>query len=181
MFVVDMREASGLGAVHIPNAGDEHRTQDARPVHQDGHRSAEAAGPAQGDGAAGDDGSPDERRGNLDRFDALWRAAAEEPFEEPSPAAELNVERNLSGGTQALTIDESFAFGPASLVVSPGTRIAVLNQDRAPHTVTAVNKSFDSGTIPAGQRGEFTAPRSPGTYPYICTIHPSMTGTLIVK
>jgi plastocyanin len=76
---------------------------------------------------------------------------------------------------------KNFAFGPASLVVAPGTKITVLNQDRAPHTVTAVNKSFDSGTIPGGQRGEFTAPSSPGTYPYICTIHPSMTGALIVK
>jgi plastocyanin len=76
---------------------------------------------------------------------------------------------------------KNFAFGPASLVVAPGTKITVLNQDRAPHTVTAVNKSFDSGTIPGGQRGEFTAPSSPGTYPYICTVHPSMTGALIVK
>jgi plastocyanin len=76
---------------------------------------------------------------------------------------------------------KNFAFGPASLVVAPGTKITVLNQDRAPHTVTAVNKSFNSGTIPGGQRGEFTAPSSPGTYPYVCTIHPSMTGALIVK
>ncbi len=76
---------------------------------------------------------------------------------------------------------KNFAFGPASLVVAPGTKVTVLNQDRAPHSVTAVNKSFDSGTIPGGQRGEFTAPSSPGTYPYICTIHPSMTGALIVK
>lgn len=75
----------------------------------------------------------------------------------------------------------NFAFGPATMVVAPGTKITVVNQDRVPYTVTAVNKSFDSGTIPGGRSGVFTAPSTPGTYPYICTVHPSMTGTLIVK
>jgi plastocyanin len=75
----------------------------------------------------------------------------------------------------------NFAYGPSSLAVSPGAKVAVMNEDRAPHTVTARNKSFDTGTIAGGQRGEFTAPTSPGTYPYICTVHPSMVGTLIVK
>jgi plastocyanin len=76
---------------------------------------------------------------------------------------------------------KNFAYGPSTLVVGPGTKVTVANQDRAPHTVTAVNKAFDSGTIAGGQRGTFTAPNTPGTYPYVCTIHPSMTGTLIVK
>jgi plastocyanin len=76
---------------------------------------------------------------------------------------------------------KNFVFGPASLAVGPAAKITVVNEDRAPHTVTAVNKSFDSGTVPGGQRGGFTAPSSPGTYPYVCTIHPSMTGVLIVK
>jgi plastocyanin len=76
---------------------------------------------------------------------------------------------------------KNFAFGPSSLVVAPGTKVSVVNMDKAPHTVTAVNKSFDTGTIAGGQSGTFTAPNTPGTYPYICTVHPSMTGTLIVK
>lgn len=76
---------------------------------------------------------------------------------------------------------KNFAFGPSTMVVAPGTKISVVNEDRAPHTVTAVNKSFDTGTISGGQRGVFTAPNTPGTYPYVCTVHPSMTGTLIVK
>ena len=76
---------------------------------------------------------------------------------------------------------KNFGFGPATMVVSPGTKITVVNQDKAPHTMTAVNKAFDTGTIPGGQSGVLTAPSTPGTYPYVCTIHPSMTGTLIVK
>jgi len=76
---------------------------------------------------------------------------------------------------------KNFAFGPATMMVAPGTKITVVNQDKAPHTITAVNKSFDTGTIAGGHSGVLTAPSTPGTYPYICTIHPSMTGTLIVK
>ncbi|MGH3538268.1 MAG: cupredoxin domain-containing protein [Pseudonocardiaceae bacterium] len=76
---------------------------------------------------------------------------------------------------------KNFTFMPASLTVAPGTKITVINQDQAPHTVTADDKSFDSRTISGGQRGEITAPTKPGSYPYICTIHQYMKGTLIVK
>ena len=76
---------------------------------------------------------------------------------------------------------KNFTFMPASLTVAPGTKITVINQDQAPHTVTAGDKSFDSRTISGGQRGEITAPTKPGSYPYICTIHQYMKGTLIVQ
>jgi plastocyanin len=76
---------------------------------------------------------------------------------------------------------KNFSFVPASLTVAPGAKITVINEDQAPHTVTANDKSFDTGVITGGQRGEFTAPSKPGSYPYLCTIHQYMTGTLIVQ
>ncbi|SRR6476660_5026570 len=76
---------------------------------------------------------------------------------------------------------KNFTFMPTPLTVAPGTKITVINQDQAPHTVTADDKSFDSGTISGGQHGEVTAPTKPGSYPYICTIHQYMKGTLIVQ
>jgi len=76
---------------------------------------------------------------------------------------------------------KNFTFMPTPLTVAPGTKITVINQDQAPHTVTADDKSFDSGTISDGQHGEVTAPTKPGSYPYICTIHQYMKGTLIVQ
>jgi plastocyanin len=87
-------------------------------------------------------------------------------------------------GTPAAAVTiviDKFTYQPASLTVAPGTRIMVINRDSAPHTVTANNESFDSGTIAGGQRGEFTAPSRPGSYPYVCTVHQYMTGILIVK
>jgi plastocyanin len=71
----------------------------------------------------------------------------------------------------------NFAFGPVSLVAAPGKKITVINQDRASHTLTARDKSFDTGTIAGGQRGEITAPSSPGTYPYLCSIYGAFTHT----
>lgn len=76
---------------------------------------------------------------------------------------------------------KDFIFTPASLTVAPGTKITVINEDQAPHTVTANDKFFDTGVIHGGQRGEITAPTKPGSYPYLCTIHQYMTGTLIVQ
>ncbi|HEY2763692.1 MAG TPA: cupredoxin domain-containing protein [Pseudonocardiaceae bacterium] len=76
---------------------------------------------------------------------------------------------------------KSFAFQPDTLTVAPGTKITVLNQDQASHTVTADDKSFDTGKVAGGQRAEITAPGKPGKYSYVCSIHQYMTGTLTVK
>jgi plastocyanin len=76
----------------------------------------------------------------------------------------------------------NFKFAPSSLTVAPGTKITVTNHDTATHTVTATtNKAFDTGNISGGATTTFTAPTTPGTYNYICSIHTYMTGTLIVK
>jgi plastocyanin len=97
-----------------------------------------------------------------------------------SPAGDGGGPAAAPGATDTIVM-KSFTFTPTSLTVAPGTKITVVNQDQAPHTVTANDKSFDSGNISGGQSGELTAPTKPGSYPYICTIHQYMTGTLIVK
>jgi len=76
---------------------------------------------------------------------------------------------------------DKFAYAPVVMTVAPRTKVAIINQDPAAHTVTAKDKSFDSGTIAMGERGEITAPSKPGSYPYFCAFHQYMAGTLIVK
>ena len=71
------------------------------------------------------------------------------------------------------------AFEPASLRVEPGTTVTWTNTGVAPHTVTAEDDSFDSGTLESGATFEQTF-AEPGTYPYLCQIHPQMTGTIDV-
>ncbi|MFB7171918.1 cupredoxin domain-containing protein [Streptomyces sp. NPDC056254] len=76
---------------------------------------------------------------------------------------------------------ENFTFSPADFQVRPGDKITVVNRDSASHTLTATgDKAFDTGTIGAGATATFTAPSTPGSYSYLCTIHPNMKGTLTV-
>ena len=71
------------------------------------------------------------------------------------------------------------AFGPATVTVTPGTRVTWENRDPFPHTATAPGR-FDSRSIPAGGRYTWTA-REAGRYAYVCTLHPNMKGTIVVE
>jgi plastocyanin len=85
-----------------------------------------------------------------------------------------------SGPPNTIVIDK-FAYQPVVLTVIPGAKVTVINQDPAAHTVTAKDRSFDTGSIALGQQGHITAPSKPGSYPYYCKFHEYMSGTLIVK
>ena len=74
---------------------------------------------------------------------------------------------------------DDFFFSPASVTISVGDIVTWHNSGHAPHTATADDGSFDTGTVAAGQSAShmFT---SPGTFTYVCTIHPNMHGTVRV-
>jgi plastocyanin len=74
-----------------------------------------------------------------------------------------------------------FAYS-GSLTVKPGQKVTVTNQDSATHTLTDKKTHlFDTGDIAGdGGKGSFTAPTKPGSYPFGCTHHLDMEGTLIV-
>ena len=74
---------------------------------------------------------------------------------------------------------KGFAFAPASITVKAGTTVTWTNQDQDAHTVTATNGSFGSQALDTGARYTFTFTK-PGTYDYLCTIHPFMTATVVV-
>ena len=75
----------------------------------------------------------------------------------------------------------NFQFSPATVTVKPGDRVTVTNEDSATHTVTADDgHSFDTGDLANGQSHSISVSK-PGSYPYRCSIHPNMHGTLVVK
>lgn len=83
----------------------------------------------------------------------------------------------------AVIVIKNFAYSPASLTVAPGATVTVKNEDTATHTVTATNPhngAFDTGDIQPGGSTTFKAPTAAGSYPYICSIHQFMHGTLVV-
>jgi plastocyanin len=72
-----------------------------------------------------------------------------------------------------------FAYDPDPVTVAVGGKVTWLNQDSAPHTATAEDESFDTGTLDQGKLGSETF-KEAGTFSYICTIHPTMKGTVEV-
>ena len=84
------------------------------------------------------------------------------------------------GSSEATTVDmRNIAFQPQSVNVTPGTTVVWVNRDGVDHTVTR-DGDFDSGRIPPGGTFEFTF-KDEGTYDYVCTLHPGMTGRVIVE
>ena len=71
-------------------------------------------------------------------------------------------------------------FTPDRLTIVAGTTVIWVNEDDAPHTVTARNKAFRSAALDTKDRFAFTF-AAPGEFAYYCTIHPFMTGRIIVK
>ena len=78
-----------------------------------------------------------------------------------------------------LTI-HNFAFQPARLVVSPGTRLVWTNQDSDPHTVDSTKGIWSSEALDTGTTFARVFSKT-GTFPYYCSIHPFMHGTIIVQ
>jgi len=74
---------------------------------------------------------------------------------------------------------EDFYFEPTNAAVQPGDTIVFINKGNHPHTVTADDGSFDSGTLQPSQSFSHTFWNA-GTVSYHCSIHPFMTGSVVV-
>jgi plastocyanin len=74
----------------------------------------------------------------------------------------------------------NFAFDPAALTVTEGDTVTWTNLDQVPHTATADDATWDSGTLEHGESWSYTFETS-GTWDYHCTVHPMMTGSVIVE
>ena len=79
----------------------------------------------------------------------------------------------------AVQID-NFHYSPAMLVVAPGTTVTWTNDDDSPHSVREKDGKFKSAALDTDDKFSqtFTAP---GEYEYFCSIHPYMTGKIVVK
>ncbi len=78
---------------------------------------------------------------------------------------------------------KNFSFGPASLKVKAGTAVTWINDDEEPHNVVNVGmptRVFRSGGMDGDDRYSFTFDK-PGTYQYICSVHPYMHGEVVVQ
>lgn len=95
-------------------------------------------------------------------------ASTSAPTAAPTPAG---------GGATRDAVIASFAL--PTLTIPAGTTVSWTNQDDLPHTATADDGSWDSGTLTAGVFTHTFV--TPGTFAYHCDIHPTMTGTIVVE
>ena len=73
----------------------------------------------------------------------------------------------------------NFTFGPQELKVKAGTTVTWTNEDDIPHTVVSPS-NFRSKPLDSEDKYSFTF-TTPGTYKYFCSLHPHMTGTIVVE
>ena len=78
-------------------------------------------------------------------------------------------------------IIKDFHFNPQTITVKSGEKVTWINRDEEPHTVVSVENQFKKSS-PLDTDQEFTITAgAPGTYTYFCSVHPRMTGTIVVK
>jgi plastocyanin len=77
---------------------------------------------------------------------------------------------------------DNFSFGPAMLTVPVGATVTWSNRDDIPHTVVSADdpKLFKSKVLDTDEKFSYTFTKA-GTFPYFCSVHPKMTGTVVVR
>lgn len=81
--------------------------------------------------------------------------------------------------TMEVKID-NFSFGPTTITVAVGTTVTWTNRDDIPHTVVSTDGVFKSKVMDTDEKFSFTFTKA-GTFAYFCSIHPKMTGTVVVQ
>jgi plastocyanin len=75
---------------------------------------------------------------------------------------------------------DNFSFAPETLTVPVGTTVTWTNRDDIPHTVVSTDGVFKSKVRDTDEKFSYTFAKA-GTYPYYCSVHPKMTGKIVVQ
>jgi len=95
-------------------------------------------------------------------------------------AGEMKNDDNTSSKQNRIEIKD-FAFNPQTITVKSGEKVTWINRDEEPHTIVSVGKQFKKSTaLDTDQEFTITV-GAPGTYEYFCSVHPKMTGTIVVE
>jgi plastocyanin len=97
----------------------------------------------------------------------------------PTACAQEPAQQVAAATAPTITID-NFSFSKASITVPAGTKVTWVNHDDMLHTVTDEGKTFKSDPLDSGESFSHVFDK-PGTYKYFCSLHPHMTGTVVVQ
>jgi plastocyanin len=89
------------------------------------------------------------------------------------------VNAQQKSDTTEVKID-NFSFGPGTLTVPVGTTVTWTNRDDIPHTAVSTEGAFKSKVMDTDEKFSYTFTKA-GTFPYFCSIHPKMTGKVVVQ
>jgi LPXTG-motif cell wall-anchored protein len=111
-------------------------------------------------------------------------AAAEEPASAPAapeePARNRKDRKTARAAANGSVTIADFQFTPAQITIDQGDTVTWTNDGPTAHSATASDGSFDTGIFPAGESRSHTFDQA-GTFSYICTPHPNMHGTVVVR
>jgi plastocyanin len=82
--------------------------------------------------------------------------------------------------SSTIVMARDFMFAPTALTVAPGSTVTWTNKDDEPHTVVSDSGLFRSAALDTNESFSFRFDK-PGTYRYVCSIHPRMVGTIVVR
>jgi plastocyanin len=94
-----------------------------------------------------------------------------------SPTARANDTPSAPGTEVKI---DNFSFGPQTITVPVGATVTWTNRDDIPHTSVSTEGVFKSKVMDTDEKFSYTFTKA-GTYPYYCSIHPKMTGQVVVK
>ena len=106
-------------------------------------------------------------------------ATSRQSSPDPAAGAQGDLSTALAPSAGEIRIND-YKFAPVTLAVKAGQSVSVINDDTVDHTVTAVDKTFDTGPLTKSQSAGFTLAR-PGDYEFICSIHPYMRAAVTVS
>ena len=86
---------------------------------------------------------------------------------------------DAASGASTIVMAKDFMFAPTSMNVAAGSTVTWTNRDDEPHTVVSDSGLFRSAALDTNESFSFRFEK-PGTYRYVCTIHPRMVGTIVV-
>jgi plastocyanin len=91
----------------------------------------------------------------------------------------MSIEQQTGHGSQQVMVD-NFSFTPATAAVPVGTTVTWTNHDDIPHNVVSPDQKFKSPVLDTDEMFSHTF-ETAGTYKYYCSIHPRMTGQVVVR
>ncbi len=97
----------------------------------------------------------------------------------PPKVASTRRQARVRAAAAGGVLIQNFLFAPRTIDVTVGDTVTWTNRDSVVHTATATGGGFNTGTIKAGKSASVTFSK-PGTFAYICAVHPNMHGTVVV-